>query len=182
MADSTNTERGTAVVIGPARPGKIYELPDGERVLVRTDVVRGSNNRHRYKVQAFRLDADGDVEDWGDPCHILWGPFGHDEVIEAMGYTVEARTFDPTRDPFDPREEGWGGWDYFPNMSSHAPTVRRWVHGDAVVDSQSTEHEGRVLDDAITHIDCNGIYSGASLPHNVTVGILLANGYTPEPA
>lgn len=27
-----------------------------------------------------------------------------------MSTTNTARAFDPTTDPFDPREEGWGGW------------------------------------------------------------------------
>lgn len=90
MADNaTNTTRGKAIAVDYTENGTIYELPDGERVIVRKDVVR-ANGRFRFKVQAFRLDSDGDVEDWGDPCHTVHGDVRESRVIESMGYTVEA--------------------------------------------------------------------------------------------
>lgn len=85
MADTTRT----AIPIDATENGTIYELSDGGRVLVRKDVVR-RHGQLWFKVHAFRLDADGDVEDWGDPWHMVHGDVPHSRVVESMGYTVEA--------------------------------------------------------------------------------------------
>lgn len=84
---------------------------------------------------------------------------------------MSEQTFDPTRDPFDPRQERWKGWERDGTDTHTVDGNITIIHRDSRWAFSLYMYRG-----ASSSLQ----YHGATLPHATVVSILLANGYEPE--
>lgn len=90
---------------------------------------------------------------------------------------MSEQTFDPARDPFDPRQERWKGWEESHHHNENIGEYSKWAHGGYQV---WRGEPGDYVFKAPPINALNTVYKGAHLPHATVVSILLANGYEPE--